>query len=237
MVNSSFESNLKFMKVSTCFFKTLIFVILTLYSFNMRAQSKKADGNQNSDKKTFFYNYRGANIFEAAIGTSIINGDLPDPIFEIALRAGYKRILNPHLNIGLTYNKFNLAFKDAYSEGFMSFDVNLEYLIIPYEKFSPFIFAGGGLNASNYFTESAAKFQGGGGFESIVAKGVGLRLMADYNNVLSDTLDGKVSGASDDVYWRILVGTNIYFGGGHKKAGVPKGVPSIMNSNPIIKEN
>ena len=119
----------------------------------------------------------------------------------------------------------------------MSFDLNLEYLMSPYRKFSPFIFAGGGLNASNYFTQSAAKFQGGGGFEIIASEGLGLRILADYNYAFSDTLDGLVFGSSDDSYWRIMVGANIYFSGQNKKDRILKGAPSIMNSNPIIKEN
>ncbi|HUH27759.1 Curli production assembly/transport component CsgG [Gelidibacter sp.] len=225
------------MKVSSYFFKTISLVILTSFSFMSFAQNQNYEEIKNSDKNSFFFNYRGANVIEAAIGTSSINGDLPDAMFEIAFRIGYKRSLSPYFDIGLTYNKFNLAFKDIYNEGFMSFDVNLEYLLSPYKNFSPFIFAGGGLNASNYFTQTATKFQGGAGFEIIVAPGMGLRLLADYNYVLSDTLDGRVFGASDDTYWRILGGVTIYFGGGDKKDGILKGLPSIMNSNPIIKEN
>ncbi len=113
----------------------------------------------------------------------------------------------------------------------------MEYVLSPYRKFTPFLFAGGGLNASNYFKQTATKFQGGGGFEIMAAKGLGLKIMADYNYVLSDTLDGKIAGSSDDSYWRIMVGTNIYFGGRHKKDEILKGAPSIMNSNPILKEN
>lgn len=234
---SSFDSNKKFMKTSSYFLKTITLIILTLFSFKSFAQNENQEESKNSDKKAFFFDYRGANVIEAAIGTSNINGDLPNPMFELAFRVGYKRSLSPHVNIGLTYNKFNLAFKDVYNEGFMSFDVNLEYLISPYKKLSPFMFAGGGLNGSNYFTQTAAKFQGGAGFEIIVAPGMGLRMLADYNYVLSDTLDGRIYGASDDAYWRILVGVNMYFGGRDKKDKILKGSPSIMNSNPIIKEN
>lgn len=225
------------MKAYPFFIKIATLIIITSVSFKTLAQNEDLEVNKTLDKKTFFFDYRGANVIDVGIGTSIINGDLPNPIFEIAFRAGYKRSLSPHLNIGLTYNKFNLAFEDIYNEGFMSFDLNLEYLMSPYQNFSPFLFAGGGLNASNYFTQTATKFQGGAGIEVIAAKRLGLRLMADYNFVLSDTLDGVISGGSDDTYWRILVGTNIYFGDRNKKERLLKDTPSIMNSNPIIKEN
>lgn len=225
------------MKTSACYLKTLIFLLLIFFGFKAFSQNDMPKENLKLNKSATFYDYRGTNAVEAAFGTAIINGDLPDPMFEIAFRLGYKRSLFPHLNIGLTYNKFNLAFKDIYNEGFMSFDLNLEYLMSPYSKFSPFILVGGGLNASNYFTQTATKFQGGGGFEIMVGRGIGLRVMADYSYVLSDTLDGEISGTSDDTYWRILVGTHIYFGGGKTRERHLKDAPSIMNSNPIIKEN
>lgn len=217
--------------------KILILVISTLCSFKSLAQDKNLESARGFSEKSFFYNYRGTNVLEAAVGTSIMNGDLPSPIFEIVSRIGYKRSIFPHLNIGLTYNKFNLAFEDFYNEGYMSFDLNLEYIISPYRRFSPFLFAGGGYNASNYFDETAIKFQAGAGFEIIAARRLGLKIMADYNYVLSDALDGKVFGDSDDAYWRILVGVNLYFGGHDKKERNLKGGPTIMNSNLIIKEN
>lgn len=225
------------MKAYSCFFKNALLAISVFFSFSSFAQNEEPVEDANIDKSPFFYDYRGAHVIEVAVGTAVINGDLPDPMFEIAFRAGYKYSLLPHLNIGLSYNKFNIAFEDVYNEGFMSFDLNLEYVMSPYHKFSPFLFAGGGLNASNYFNQTATKFQGGGGFEIMAARGLGLKLMADYNYVLSDELDGTVVGASDDAYWRVLLGVNIYVGGHHKKSKILKDVPSIMNSNPIIKEN
>ena len=225
------------MTVNSLFAKTFILVVIALCNFSSFSQEATAAEIDNFYKKTFFYESRGTNVIELGVGASNSNGDLPDPVFEIASRIGYKRYIFPHLNIGLTYNKFNLAFKDGYNEGFMSFDLNIEYLISPYHKSSPFLFAGGGYNASNYFLQTATKFQGGGGIEIMVAERFGLKIMADYNYVLSDELDGKVFGASDDTYWRILFGVNLYFGGKNKKERALKGLPTIINSNPIIREN
>lgn len=222
------------MRVKSCFIKIFI---LVLCSFKSVAQNENLADDSKFHKKTFFYENRGTNVFEVGIGASIINGDLPDPMFEIASRFGYKRYISPHLNIGLAYSKFNLAFKDTYNEGFMSFDLNFEYLMSPYRKFSPFLFAGGGYNASNYFDQTATKLQGGVGLEIIAAKKFGLKLMADYNYVFSDTLDGLEFGDSDDAYWRILFGINLYFGGNKTKERVLKDFPTVIKSNPIIGEN
>ena len=88
---------------------------------------------------------------------------------EIYSHFGYKRHFTPYLAVDFGYHKFNLAFIDTYNEGFMSFDLNAEVLLIPHERFSPYIFAGVGYNASNHFKESSPKAQGGIGLEYVVS--------------------------------------------------------------------
>jgi len=177
---------------------------------------------------------RGKNAVSIAAGTSVLNGDFANPLFEIYAHIGYKRFLGPHVNLNFGYQKFNLAYKDEFNEGFMSFDLNLELYLFPYHSFTPFVFAGGGLNAANYFTRTDSKVQGGGGFELLVTASVGLKLFAEYNYMFTDELDGKISGDANDVYWRGGFGVNFYFGkrGKHKKS--KKNEPTVINSNPII---
>ena len=134
------------------------------------------------------------------------------------------------------YNKFNLGFKDIANNGFMSFDINVEGLLMPNKPFSPFVFAGVGLNASNYFKQSDIKTQMGFGIEYIVTRRLGLKLFTDYNYVFSDLVDGKEFGSSDDAFWRIGFGINYYFRDAKKKKESISG-PSIINSNPIIHNN
>lgn len=193
--------------------------------------------NTPKEQKTEFYDLRGNNAVDFGIGTSVINGDFVDPKFEIYFHVGYKRYIFPHLNVNFGYNKFNLAYVDVFNEGFMSFDLNLESALFPHNKFSPFVFAGGGYNASNYFKQTAMKLQGGGGIEYIVAEGLGVKLYTDYNYVMSDELDGLIAGASDDTYFRIGLGLNYYFGGGNKKAKIDKDKPSTIKSNQILIDN
>jgi curli production assembly/transport component CsgG len=211
-----------------------LLVILGVFHLNITAQNVS---NSSETKKTEFYELRGSNAIDFGAGTSVINGDLSDPKFEIYFHVGYKRYIIPHLNVNISYNKFNLAYVDVYNEGFMSFDLNLESTLLPHNKFSPFVYGGGGYNASNYFKQTAIKLQGGGGFEYIMTEGIGLKLYGDYNYVLSDELDGLIAGNSDDTYFRIGLGINYYFGGGNKKAKIDKDEPSIINSNQIFNSN
>lgn len=186
--------------------------------------------------RTEFYDLRGSNVFDVAIGTSVINGDFVDPQFEIYSHFGYKRHITPHLGIDVGYHKFNLAYIDKYNEGFMSFDLNLEVTILPHSRFSPFVFAGAGLNASNHFKETANKFQGGGGLEYIASNTIGVKLYTDYNYVLSDTLDGLEAGDSDDTYFRIALGVNFYFGGSKMKSKKLKQQATVIDSNLLNDE-
>lgn len=212
----------------------MFLLIFVMVQINIKAQTLT---NSPRKQKIEFYDLRGTNAVDFGVGTSVINGDLVDPKFEFYFHVGYKRYIFPHLNINIGYNKFNLAYADGYNEGFMSFDLNLESTLLPNSRFSPFIFVGGGYNASNYFESTATKFQGGGGIEYIVTEGLGIKLYADYNYVMSDELDGLVAGDSDDTYFRIGFGMNFYFGGHHKKAKIDKSQPSVIDSNQIIFHN
>jgi curli production assembly/transport component CsgG len=215
------------------FFKKALIIILVCFTGIIYSQTEVKPSTKSN---SFFHLNRGENVITAAIGMAVINGDYPDPLFEFYGQIGYKRFINPFLNINFTYNKFNLAYKDVANNGFMSFDINAEGLLLPDKPFSPFVFAGVGLNASNYFEQSDVKSQIGFGLEYIVAEGIGVKLFTDYNHVFSDLVDGREFGASDDVFWRIGFGINYYFGDS-KKRKEPITGPSIINSNPIIHNN
>lgn len=209
--------------------------IIGLTIFQSFAQEQSSETRKEPNTK--FYDIRGTNAFDIAIGTSVINGDFADPMFEIYSHIGYKRHLTPHLAIDFGFHKFNLAFIDIYNEGFMSFDLNAEVLLLPHEPFSPFIFAGAGYNASNHFKETAPKVQGGIGLEYVVSPQFALKMYTDYNYVSSDILDGLESGASDDTYFRIAFGANFYFGGTDKKAEILEDYSTEIEENSITDDN
>ncbi|MGJ8592859.1 MAG: Curli production assembly/transport component CsgG [Aquaticitalea sp.] len=211
-------------------YKNILFFLIVMIHLGLFAQNTT---DSLITTKTKFYQLRGNNTVDFGVGTSVMNGDHVDPEFEIYFHVGYKRYLSPYLNVNFSYNKFNLAYVDVFNEGFMSFDLNLESTLVPHSKFSPFLFAGGGYNASNYFDQTAIKFQGGGGIEYIVSDGIGLKFYTNYNHVMSDELDGLIAGASDDTYWRIGFGLNYYFRGRDTKHKIGRGEKSIIESNQI----
>jgi curli production assembly/transport component CsgG len=210
----------------------IIGVFLSVLSIcNICAQEQDYEKNKKRHSKLAFFDLRGTNAIDVAIGTTFIDGDLPDPEFEIYFRIGYKRQITNHLSLNLTYNKYNLAFKDIYNEGYMSFDANFEFLFSPYKVFSPFIHAGYGYNASNYFESTSTKVQGALGFECIIMDGVGLKLFGEYNYAFSDELDGLIEGETDDAFIRVGFGVNLYFGGNKRKQKLLSQIDTVIQSN------
>ena len=189
--------------------------------------------NNRYENKAFGEEIKGKNAVSIAAGTSVPNGDYANAMFEIYYHIGYKRFISPYVNLNLGFHKYNIAFEDVLNEGFMSFDANLEIVPFGDKIFTPFIFAGGGYNASNYFKATELKMQGGAGFEIMAYSYLGIKLYGEYNYMFSDELDGRIFGESDDAFWRFAIGLNFYFGKrGHKK--VKSGEPTVIKSNPII---
>lgn len=209
-------------------------VVVVLSIGNVSSQEEEASSrNKELYRQLEFYNLRGTNALDAVVGSSLISGGFSEPKFETYFRIGYKRHVTEELNINITFNKYNLAFGEDYFQGFMSFDLNLEYLISPYSNISPFIFGGYGYNASNYFEDTGAKVQGGLGIEFIVVEKLGVKLFGDYNLVFSKEEDPLIVGESDISFVRVGMGINFYFGGERKKQRLLEEIDTVIKSNLI----
>lgn len=215
--------------------KRILFVLtLSVVTFNLAtSQEQELKKDQRTFKKLSFYDFRGTNAIDVAMGTSVINGDFEDPQFEIYFRIGYKKFINEHINLNLSYNKYNLGFKGIPNQGFMSFDLNLEYLFNPYKRFSPFVQVGAGYNAANYFETTSTKAQGAVGLEYIAYDCLGIKFFSEYNYNFDDELDGLIKGASNDTFFRIGFGVNFYFGGSKKRQKILSKLKTVINSNLI----
>ncbi|WP_452221107.1 CsgG/HfaB family protein [Lacinutrix salivirga] len=163
------------------------------------------------------YERRTKNALHGSLGASIINGDYVNAEPEFSGKIGYKRFLNPSFNINLGINKFSLSNKGLFNEGFSSFDVNLEYMVLPYDKLSPFGYVGGGSNVTDGFNKISPKVQAGLGLEYLITDKMGITLYAENNFVFSDNVDGLELGSRDDMYYRVGLGLNFYLGSNKSK--------------------
>ena len=197
--------------------------------FNICAQNRVNYADQ-------FHTLRMDNAVEAAIGAATPAENYTNSQFALFMRLGYKRYVTPHININANINRFNLAYKDVTKEGFMSFDVNIEITLLPYNKLSPFIYIGGGLNTYDVIRKPTSKMQGGLGMEYLVLNNLGIKIFSDYNQVFNDELDGGIYGDSELVFWRAAAGINFYFGGSKRKVKSKSNTSSIINSYQIISK-
>jgi curli production assembly/transport component CsgG len=92
----------------------------------------------------------------------------------------------------------------------MSFDIEAELMLLPYDKLSPYGFVSGGVLASNYFKKVYPKIEYGLGLEYLLSEKVGIHAVGGYNMVFSDEVDEIKAGKRDDHYLRFGVGLNLY---------------------------
>ena len=95
--------------------------------------------------------------------------------------------------------------------GYASLELNLEYLVLPYDVVTPYFFGGFGTGFNSAFENFHAKVSYGAGVEYLVSNDFGLKLYADHNLNFSDKVDYVVSGVRDDYYWRFGFGMTYYF--------------------------
>lgn len=161
--------------------------------------------------KRYFRERRAKFGLDVAVGSALMQGDYPKPVFKPALRLGLKYFIVPSFNVNANANLFWLENKNKFNDGHVSFDVNLEGIILPNDRFTPFLYLGAGFGATTSYEEPYIKFQGGAGIEYLMADNFGVRLTGEYNFTQSDVLDYVTAGVRDDNYLRFFVGLNYYF--------------------------
>ena len=160
--------------------------------------------------------------FDVGAGGTYANNDLANPYYEYSITGGLKYNISPFLGIYGNANKYRLKNTGSLNREFASTDFNLEFTVLPFEKFSPFMYAGPGMNIANNFEILDFKAQAGLGFEYLISPSFGLKIYGDYNVVFSDELDRLVGGERDDQYYKFGAGLNIYLGNNQAKDTSPR---------------
>lgn len=164
-----------------------------------------------------FRDSRGKIGFDFMAGTSLMDGDYAQPQMGYQTTFGFKKFLfGPSLNFGVNGGLFKLRNKNIFNEAFTAVDANLEYVILPYDRLSPFIYAGGGIIFGKSF--DAPKVQYGLGLEYLLTKKIGFKVYGENSVLFNDNLDGLVAGKRDDFFWRFGLGLTIYLGQTYNRA-------------------
>lgn len=147
-------------------------------------------------------------------GTTYMAGDYPNPVAKPMVRGALKYFFTPSFDLSASTNAFWLGNKNKLDVGYASLDLNLEFLILPYDAISPYVYAGGGVSFNSKYENSHAKIQYGAGLEYLVTNNFGFKVYGEHNLNFSDNVDYVVSGSRDDYYWCFGLGMTYYF---HRK--------------------
>jgi curli production assembly/transport component CsgG len=154
---------------------------------------------------------------ELAGGVALIDGDYPNAVPRPTARAGLKYFFSPSFNLSSSLNVMKLANKNLLDVGYATFDLNSEFILLPKDKFSPYLFIGGGYGINKDFENNHIKMQYGLGLEYLVSNNLGVKIYGEHNLNFSDNIDYLIRGVRDDFYFRFGLGINYYFVPGKKK--------------------
>jgi curli production assembly/transport component CsgG len=157
-------------------------------------------------------NRRGKFAVGAGVGVSQIKGDYATSTTQFGFDVKLKYTFDePKFNFWGTVGRFELDNKDTFHETFITSGLNLQYTVLPYDKFTPYIYAGFGSVSKKSLENTFFKLQGGLGFEYLITNKVGFFFNGEYNLLQSDNLDGQIVGDKNDLIIRFGAGINVYF--------------------------
>lgn len=147
-----------------------------------------------------------------------LKGDYATSTMRPGMKGNLKYIFSDYFNANFDAGYQELGSKQTYRSTYSTYDGSLEYIVLPYNDFSPFFHGGFGLITNLKGDDNRIKFktQFGGGLEYLVSKTVGLRGFATYNIGFDDDWDELVSGKRDDHFLQIGLGLQFYFGNRNK---------------------
>lgn len=143
-----------------------------------------------------------------------MDGDYSNVALGSDFRIGLKTMFNnPNFSLNFEFAVIDVeSVANGYSGPSYIFDTNLEYLFLPYEDTTPYIYGGAGVLAENPVESYFFKIQGGAGVEYMPFNNVSFRVFGEYNISFTDDLDGVSRGKRDDYFWKFGVGISYYFG-------------------------
>lgn len=193
--------------------------------------SKYDDENKEADLTALYGRHleerRSKFAIEISGGLTLMDGDYASPLLRPMGRGALKYFVMPGLNLSASTNVINLANKDRLDVGYITFDLNAELNLLPRDKLSPYIFAGGGFGTNRIFENTHAKVQYGLGLEYLFSNELGIKIYGEQNLNFSDNIDYIKRGVRDDYYYRFGLGLTYYFS---KKKEKIRGVPKTGNN-------
>lgn len=178
--------------------------ILDEYNAEQKDNSNRLLGNRYPN------NTRQSISLFAQAETQQVRNDYVNQQTVLGGKLGLKYFFHKNFNLEGNVNYFTAENDNILSRSFITTEVNLEYLLVPQFKLSPFVY--GGVATMFGQDKSRYKAQFGGGLEYLVQKNVGIRLSSQYDMGFSDDWDDLINGKRKDQAIRFGLGVNFYIG-------------------------
>lgn len=182
-----------------------------LESVMLKYKEENDDANATAIYGRKLIDRRSKFAMEFSGGLTLMDGDRVDPLLRPMGRGALKYFLTPSINLSASTNVIKLANKGYSEKGYATFDLNVEYILLPKDKLTPYVFAGGGYGMNKEFENYHTKVQYGAGLEYLVSDRIGIKMYGEHNLNFSDNIDYLERGTRDDYYYRFGVGLAYYF--------------------------
>ena len=178
--------------------------LITKYESEEKVNNSRLIGNKFPDQN------RGKIAVFANAEAFKIKGDYVNSKLNIGANLGFKYFISDHLNAEVNISALTLENKDIFKNTFFGSEINLEYLMLPKFKLTPYIYGGAG----SLFSDSKTfyKAQLGGGLEYLIDPNFAIRAGTQYDFGFTDDWDDYVNGKKKDMGVRFGLGLNYYFG-------------------------
>lgn len=178
--------------------------LINEYNNEQKDNSGRVIGNRYPDQ------YRQKFSVFANVEAQKVKDDYVNPKMNIGGKIGFRYFFTPNFNVEVNGNYFTLENENIVKRNYFGPEVNLEYLLFPKYRFSPYIYGGAGAMYSKY--KPQYKGQVGGGLEYMIDHNFSLRASAQYDLGFKDDWEGLVNGKRKDQALRFALGINFYLG-------------------------
>lgn len=183
------------------------------YFYEIEESNKRivGKGNWERDRRSKF-------SFGLAYTFNTLKGDYKTSTMRPGGKANFKYNFSDYFNANLSVGYQQLGAKELFRSNFLTYDLDLEYLALPFNDFSPFLYGGVGAINDMKGEDKKNKFktQFGAGFEYMATPVIGIRGFGSYHIGVDDDWDNLVSGKRDDHFFQIGIGIQYNFGNRYK---------------------
>src|SRR5690606_3591006 len=100
-----------------------------------------------------------------------LKGDFKTQTMRPGVKGTFKYIFSDYFNANLSFGFQQMGAKEYFRSTFSTYDLDLEYLVMPFNQFSPYLFGGFGIISDINGEDKRGKFktQFGGGLEYMIS--------------------------------------------------------------------